>query len=70
MDAKQFIAGLPAWDGCQRVLGLLKEQLLDAEVSLPAPEGFTGVLVAVRVRRPYRAQIELIAVDVSRLPAS
>lgn len=70
MDAKQFIAGLPAWDGVLRLPSLSKNCVLAAEVSLPVPPGFTGRLATVVVRRPYRAQSELIAVDVSRLPAS
>jgi hypothetical protein len=75
MTAQQFLATLPAWDGQHRLADWLKanldkEALLAAEVRLPVPPGFTGRLAAVSVRRPYRARIELIAVDVSRLPAS
>lgn len=69
MDAKQFLSSLPAWDGIECLTHLDKEAVLAAEVTLPVPPGFTGRLVAVRVRRPHRAQIELIAVDASRLPA-
>jgi hypothetical protein len=69
MDAKTFIANLPAWDGIERIARLDKETVLAAEVKLPTPAGFTGRLVAVRIRRPHRAQTELIVVDASRLPA-
>lgn len=68
MDAKQFLATLPAWDNTDRFDHLRKDDFLDAEVTLPVPPGFTGRLMAVELRRPYRAQTELIAVDVSRLP--
>ena len=69
MDAKQFIAGLPAWDGVQRLDGLTKAQLFAAQVKLPVPTGFTGRLAVAKVRRPYHAQTELVTVDVSRLRA-
>ena len=69
MDAKQFIANLPAWDGVRRIGNLTKVQLLAAEVKLPVPPGFTGRLAVAKVRRPYHDQIELVTVDVSRLPA-
>lgn len=70
MNAQQFMAGLPVWDGQHRLSELLKEDVLAAEVSLPVPPDFTGRLAVVAVRRPYCVQTELIAVDVSRLPAS
>lgn len=70
MNAKQYIAGLPAWDGVSRLgVAFDKDDLLAAEVPCPPPADFTGRLVAVAVRRPYCAQIELIAVDVCRLTA-
>jgi hypothetical protein len=70
MDAGSYLASLPQWDGAARVAALSRDDVLAAEVSLPVAPGFTGRLAAVTVRRPYRAQSELIAVDVSRLPAS
>jgi hypothetical protein len=70
MDAKTFIATLPAWDGNSHLSPLLdKDAVLAAEVKLPVPPGFTGRLGVVSVRRPYSAQIKLIAVDVCRLTA-
>jgi hypothetical protein len=69
MDAKQFLANLPAWDSAECLAHLDKDAVLSAQVRLPVAPGFTGRLVPVKVRRPYRAQIELIAVDASRLPA-
>lgn len=69
MDAKQFIASLPQFDATACLGDFGKKQLLDAQVTLPVPVGFTGRLAAVAVRRPYHAQSELIVVDVSRLPA-
>lgn len=69
MDAKQYIAGLPQWDGRALLAGLDKDAVLAAEVTLPVAPGFVGRLAAVEVRRPYHGRAELIAVDVSRLPA-
>ena len=67
MDAKQFIENLPSWDDTDHFDHVRKDDLLDAEVTLPVPPGFTGRLMVARVRRPYRAQSELIVVDSSRL---
>lgn len=70
MDVKTYLASLPAWDGQARLDDLTKEQVLAAEIALPVPPGWSGVLAAVVIRRPYCGQSELVAVDVSRLPAS
>lgn len=69
MTPDKFIAGLPTWVERSDLGTFQKEALLAAEVQLPVPSGFTGSLVAISIRRPFRSQSELIAVDVSRLPA-
>lgn len=69
MDAKQFIASLPAWDQSRCLEAFDKDELLDAEVSLPVAAGTVGPLVVVSIRRPYSARIEQVVVDVSRLRA-
>ncbi|MEC5213299.1 hypothetical protein RCH06_001845 [Polaromonas sp. CG_9.5] len=68
MNAQQFLSSLPVWDDTERFDSVRKDDFLAAEVTLPVPSGFTGCLMVVELRRPYRAQSELIVVDVSRLP--
>ena len=70
MTAQQFLASLPTWENADCLAQMDKDDVLAAEVRLPVPAGFTGQLVAVEVRRPYRARSELIVVDVCRLRVS
>lgn len=75
MDAKQYLASLPAWDGVSRLDPTIaqrvdKEHLLAAEVRLPVPAGTdVSTLRTVLVRPPYQRESRLLLVDASRLPA-
>lgn len=75
MNAKQFLASLPAWDGVGRLDATIsqrldKEDLLAAEVRLPVPVGTdVSTLRTVLVRPPYQRESRLLLVDASRLPA-
>lgn len=68
MDAKQFMAGLPAFAPGRTFGPLPKDVVLMAEVKLPVPVDFKGELLEVTIRRPYCRDFEVIAIDVSRLP--
>jgi hypothetical protein len=73
MDAKQFLASLPAWDGVQRLdaaINASKDDVLAAEVWLPVDMGVdVSTFRTVRVRAPFQSASRLLLVDVSRLPA-
>lgn len=76
MDAKQYLASLPAWDGIQRLEDWLahqldKEDLLAAEVSLPLVSGAdVSLLRLTQLRRPHELCSRPLLVDVSRLNVS
>jgi hypothetical protein len=75
MDAKQYLASLPAWDEVQRLDAFLahqldKEDLLAAEVSLPlASDVDVSSLRLTQLRRPHELCSLPLLVDVSRLSA-
>lgn len=70
----EFLSTLSAWDGVGRLDSLLsqgldKDDILEAEVTLPVAQPFDASLLRVAsIRRPYSRDSELILVDVSRLP--
>lgn len=74
MDAKTYLASLAPWANVKPLedgVNASKDDLLDAEVSLPLADGVVfSSLRVVHLRRPYELSSRPLLVDVSRLPAA